>query len=552
MEIITPKHQVLPSLKQIQTKRLLRKTQNINKLCITSPKCSKVYKQRSYGMHPLITTSSAKKNSNSITKFLFEKRNTFTNTSNKHINNSKLKHNKSCEDGIWSSNSGNTLNSKRSFFADDYPYTHNKTMYNPLYESNLTVRRNSIGNSIPSKNKKRNQKRKSSCESDMKHKGNKHNVNNIYINASSPKIAARLEDKFKHVDDPIIDKNFEKDIDNDEIIVSNDNKRKYDELASPVIIDNYNDYAKTLFNDNNTNKQQETLSFSDDDSYYQCIMNSNSNNNNVHFDSLRNDFELFYTNDYITHISNGMLKLELQLEIDKILEMQEAYHKEYKLLKHKYYVIKTKFNKASKLYIGIDNKMHKLKQLQERLQIKNTMSTFITNHKLKHNKELTRINLDECDIWKRMLGLKGRNHNQKGKMSKEKELILIVLKKYILGNNKSYVKLLNEVEQLICDRLCKRYFPTNNNTNINGSNSNSKKHINNNNNNTLNISSKRKHRNNYDINVKSPVVRNLKYNHSNFIAQTPLSASSKNIMSNRLSSSGKRSLKTDLKIKKYN
>ena len=87
MEIITPKYQAFPSLKQIQPKRPLKKTQNINKLCITSPKCSKVYKQRSYGMHPLITTSSAKKNSNSITKFLFEKRNTFTTTSNKNINN---------------------------------------------------------------------------------------------------------------------------------------------------------------------------------------------------------------------------------------------------------------------------------------------------------------------------------------------------------------------------------------------------------------------------------------------------------------------------------
>ena len=548
MEIITPKYQAFPSLKQIQPKRPIKKTQNINKLCITSPKCSKVYKQRSYGMHPLITTSSAKKNSNSITKFLFEKRNTFTTTSNKNINNnnSKLKHNKSCEDAMFSNTSSNTLNAKKRFFGDDYTHTHNKTMYNSLlYESNLTVRRNSIGSgSIPNKNKKRNTKRKNICESEMKSKDNKHHVKNIYINASSPSIAERLEDKFKHVDDPIIDKNFEKDIDNDEIILANDNnnnKRKYNEIASTVMIDNYNEYAKTLFND----KCKETLSFSDDDNYYQCLMNNS--NNNVPFDSLRNDFELFYTNDYITHISNGMLKLELQLEIDKILEMQEAYHKEYKILKHKYYTIKNKFKKASELYIDIDNKMHKLKHLQERLQVKNTMSTFITNHKLKHNKELTKINLNECDIWKRMLGLKGGTHSHKSKMGKEKEFILMVLKKYIYGSNKTYVKLLNEVEQLICDRLCKRYFTVNSNK----CNSNSKKH-NSNKSNINNSTIQRNKRNNYNINIKSPVVRNLKYNHSNFIAQTPLSASSKNIMSNRLSSSGRKSMKTNLKIKKYN
>ena len=549
MEIITPKYQAFPSLKQIQPKRPLKKTQNINKLCITSPKCSKVYKQRSYGMHPLITTSSAKKNSNSITKFLFEKRNTFTTTSNKNINNnnSKLKHNKSCEDAMFSNTSNNTLNAKKRFFGDDYTY--NKTMYNSLlYESNLTVRRNSMGSgSISNKNKKRNTKRKNICESEIKSKDNKHHVKNIYINASSPSIAERLEDKFKHVDDPIIDKNFEKDIDNDELILANDNnnnKRKYNEITSTVIIDNYNEYAKTLFND----KRKETLSFSDDNNYYQCLMNNN--NNNVTFDSLRNDFELFYTNDYITHISNGMLKLELQLEIDKILEMQEAYHKEYKILKHKYYTIKNKFKKASELYISIDNKMHKLKQLQERLQIKNTMSTFITNHKLKHSKELTKINLNECDMWKRMLGLKGGNNSHKSKMSKEKEFILMVLKKYIYGsnNNKTYVKLLNEVEQLICDRLCKRYFTVNSNK----CNSNSKKHNSNNNSNVNNSTIQRNKRNNYNINIKSPVVRNLKYNHSNFIAQTPLSASSKNIMSNRLSSSGRKSMKTNLKIKKYN
>jgi hypothetical protein len=190
--------------------------------------------------------------------------------------------------------------------------------------------------------------------------------------------------------------------------------------------------------------------------------------------------------------------------------------------------------------------MHKLKQLQERLQVKNTMSTFITNHKLKHNKELTRINLNECDIWKRMLGLKGGKHSHKGKMSKEKELILMVLRKYIY-NNKTYVKLLNEVEQLICDRLCKRYFTVNSNK----CNSNSKKHNSNNNSNVNNSTIQRNKRNNYNINIKSPVVRNLKYNHSNFIAQTPLSASSKNIISNRLSSSGKKSMKTDFKLKKF-
>ena len=537
MEIITPKYQAFPSLKQIQPKRPLKKTQNFNNLCITSPKCSKVYKQRSYGMHPLITTSSAKKNSNSITKFLFEKRNTFTTTSNKNINNnnnnnnSKLKHNKSCEDAMFSSNtSGNTLNAKKRFFGDDYTHTHNKTLYNPLlYESNLTVRRNSMGSSsIPNKNKKRNIKRKNISESNNKY----NSVKNIYINASSPSIAERLEDKFNHVDDPIIDKNFEKDIDNDEIILANggddNNKRKYNEIvSSTVIIDNYNENAKTLFND----KCKETLSFSDDDD------NDSYCRNNVNFDSLKNDFELFYTNEYITHISNGMLKLELQLEIDKILEIQEAYHKEYKILKHKYHAIKTKFKKASELYIHIENKMHKLKQLQEQLQVKNTMSTFITNHKLKHNKELTKINLNECDIWKRMLGLKGDKHSHKGKMSKEKELILMVLKKYIY-NNKTYVKLLNEVEQLICERLCKRYFIVNNS---NKCNSNSKKH---------NSNSSKK--NNYNINIKSPVVRNLKYNHSNFIVQTPISASSKNIISNRLSSSGRKSMKTDLKIKKFN
>ena len=47
-------------------------------------------------------------------------------------------------------------------------------------------------------------------------------------------------------------------------------------------------------------------------------------------------YVLLYNNDYIQNIENDLLKLELQYEIGKVLELQEVYHTQFKKLQNNF------------------------------------------------------------------------------------------------------------------------------------------------------------------------------------------------------------------------
>ena len=60
------------------------------------------------------------------------------------------------------------------------------------------------------------------------------------------------------------------------------------------------------------------------------------------YENTKNDFILFYNKEYISSINEEMLILELQLMIDKILEMQNVYKKQSLIIQKNFEKLKKK------------------------------------------------------------------------------------------------------------------------------------------------------------------------------------------------------------------
>ena len=131
---------------------------------------------------------------------------------------------------------------------------------------------------------------------------------------------SKFEDKYQLMDDKIIDKNYEKDIDHDEIIIGNKRDNK---LFSNVQISkgNSNNNSKDLysyFEKNNKNKNEDEF-----------LINNNYENN-------KNDFCIMYIDNYEKMINDDMLSLEIQLLYEKILDLQNSYHDVYVKISNQY------------------------------------------------------------------------------------------------------------------------------------------------------------------------------------------------------------------------
>ena len=78
------------------------------------------------------------------------------------------------------------------------------------------------------------------------------------------------------------------------------------------------------------------------------------------YEDTKRDFILFYNNEYIKSISDEMLLLELQLIIDKILEMQYIYKSQCYIIQKNFEIYRKKLNFFQKLNLLMNKKMNKL------------------------------------------------------------------------------------------------------------------------------------------------------------------------------------------------
>ena len=265
-----------------------------------------------------------------------------------------------------------------------------------------------------------------------------------------------------------------------------------------------------LFNSNNkpinseiNNKLSENIIYDTNETMENILENDN-------YTKLKEDFLLLYTNEYVKNVKEDLLKLEIELFVEKMTELTREYHiqlydklLEYQLEKNKAKVNLYNFYKIKKL----NNKLLSLKMNKD---IKK--DNIIENNKIfnKQNKDIFNINQNEISLYKYLFN---DNSNEiidnKNKLKKILSIILnkIEIKNIINPNDKNYKYILNFLNFNKNLEIRTRVIPKNQQTKCNTSQSLTNSYIleNYNDNNNLN-----------DIHVKnpifSPVVRIKEHN----------------------------------------
>ena len=350
----------------------------------------------------------------------------------------RLRHNKSCEDGIFqiANNEQNKLlyNSMININNENDNLEPIITDYQDVKQ--LKDKRN-FSNADLSLNKNTSSKKYKILANSLKENKNIipiHSQSNLKDDNSTNnvKLIKKLEeDNFQLIEDAIIDKNFEKHIEQDDMILSPKMKEE----------------STTLENKIEDSSFESVNSFNFENKIYEKSNNDDEDNFNNSFENLKNDFEIFYTDDYFNGINNNMIKLEFQFFLEKIFDLQSVYHYQLNDLRYQNNLTKKLLSCFHSKFITISKKKIKLIGKFEISQIKNNYKNFVFSYKGSNNLELISNNKKECNLWKNIFnGIESKNI-----LTKE------IFKKVIIDKYNIIKGHLNEHQKKICEKLTNKY-----------------------------------------------------------------------------------------------
>ena len=402
-----------------------------------SPKKNKVRKEKSF------KSNIEKKTINQI-----------SNNNNRKYSN-KLKYNKSCEDE----------NLIPQNFLDE------ESQSNPLYNSmiynnkiEINEDNNNNNNSVIKKSHKKTKGKKGIVKilnTTEKKSSSSRNLNFVNctirenntkisknikknggtINITDSNIIKKIDDKLKSIEDQIIDKNCEINFDDYDFTKKN-NSIGYKSTIENNNISNNNIICNIYNNgeNDNSNISFNSYSFDNNDDRKEYI--------DSEFENLKNDFEIFYTKEYLNDIQEDVLQLEIQLQFEKIFELQSVYHKEYNILQKEFNYLKKIYENIIKKYKMINKTKYKLMSIYDNIQIETNYNDVVNNYQFKNNKGTIDINKTEVNLWKNMIK----------KFQKEKIIKDIFIKSILIKfNNKNIKNNLNNIEKEICEKLIEKY-----------------------------------------------------------------------------------------------
>ena len=399
-----------------------------------SPKKNKVRKEKSF------KSNIEKKTINQI-----------SNNNNRKYSN-KLKYNKSCEDE----------NLIPQNFLDE------ESQSNPLYNSmiyndkiEINEDNNNNNNSVIKKSHKKTKGKKGIVKilnTTEKKSSSSRNLNFVNctirenntkisknikknggtINITDSNIIKKIDDKLKSIEDQIIDKNCEINFDDYDFTKKN-NSIGYKSTIENNNISNNNIICNIYNNgeNDNSNISFNSYSFDNNDDRKEYI--------DSEFENLKNDFDIFYTKEYLNDIQEDVLQLEIQLQFEKIFELQSVYHKEYNNLQKVFYYFKNIFQNIIEKYKMISKIKYKLIIKVDSIQIENNYNVFVDNYKFQNNKETIDINKIEFNLWKIMI------------TNNRKEILKYIFIKNILEKYNNIKNNLNNIEKEKCEKLIEKY-----------------------------------------------------------------------------------------------
>ena len=336
---------------------------------------------------------------------------------------------------------GFLLPSENDRFSRSVIFSNNKRIENNFFPS---LKKKKLANDISIKKGQKvkivnHKNRKVGSAHSVKNSNKKNNNvynNNLNTSQDFPAIN-KFSEKYQLIEDKIIDKNYENDIDNDEMIIGS-NKKSNKNIKNNTI-DNSLINSITIINKGNDNDElnlyfMKNISNEEKEEEYSI---------NNFFENNKSDFGIMYIDNYEKMINDDMLLLELQLLYEKILDLQISYHEEYSKLEKQIKNDKKFISLIIHKYKELHKKKFNLLKIKENNDSKNKLNNFLCIHKKEHNSNITKINNKEINLWKIMLGNNFKKNNNNLDVKKEiKELF-----KKIVFNNYSYVKYsLNDIE----------------------------------------------------------------------------------------------------------
>ena len=295
---------------------------------------------------------------------------------------SKHKHNKSYENlnygNIFDDDNVNILKKKINSKNEKTPKNKNKLRLNNSTVTGLSLNKKILGTVVKNldnnfndvTNKKKTNTNKNNSTKTLKNKSA--SMKEIEIN----KYVETLKNDNEFYDN-ILDKFFEKYFHS---LVEED-EEKTDISTSNIIINDIN-----LNNNENHN-----------------ISTNNYDIDNSKFLQLKDDFNLLYTEDYLSNVQNDTLRLELELMIDKTFEIIKNYHNEINKIKKekkRNFVI---LNNINFFFQNLNKKNFKFNQFRENEQIKKNNLNIILKNFSVENLNCLDIQKKEFVLFKNLL-----------------------------------------------------------------------------------------------------------------------------------------------------
>ena len=330
------------------------------------------------------------------------------------------------------------LSNKNDPFSRSVIYSHNKNLAHKISSSikNKKNNRKTYSNNnnkykLPNKNNsnfKLNSSNKRFNKSEFK-------TNTLNVDETHSKNA-----RYESIENTIIDKNYENDIDHDEIIIGSNKNRNQ--------VSNLYDILHLSTEIKNEKKETSNKNDYNEDNY---LIDNNFENN-------KNDFTIMYIDNYAKIINDDVLSMELQLLYEKILDLQNSYHEEYIKIINKFNENKKYISLNIFKYKEIQKKIFNLLKIREKFNGKNQLNSFLVTQEKGNKTSLKEINEKEINLWENMLIGKGYNFKFKkyGDVNGNKKDLKELFKKIVFDKYSSLKNSLNDIENKIVVNLMKK------------------------------------------------------------------------------------------------
>ena len=348
----------------------------------------------------------------------------------------------------------NFLLSENDPFSRSVIYSNNKKISNNFFPSikhkkiinDISIKKNQRVKFVNNNKNKDYTKRKIGSAQSIKNSNIKTNnmYNNLNISEDFPGIS-KFNEKFQLIEDKIIDKNYENDIDHDEMIIGSNKKNINNNILNKIQIKNDNKSDDELYLFFNHNKNDNNNDDNDDEYLI----------NNI-FENNKADFNIMYIDNYEKMINDDMLLLEIQLLYEKILDLQNSYHEEYNnninsINKNKKFISLIIYK-----YKEIHKKNFNLLKIKENINCKNKLNTFVNIQEKEQKSYINDINNKEIILWKNMLGNKFKKNINNNNFD-DKNKIIELFKKIVFNNYSSLNNTFNDIENKIVLNLIKKF-----------------------------------------------------------------------------------------------